>query len=70
MDKKDITAKNIVTNTWHSVKYVLGLCLLMIIINKINYFVQIILYYFFDVPLESLAFKITVIVMQITILQY
>jgi len=39
----------------------------MIIINKINFFVQIILYYFFDVPLESLTFKITVIVMQITI---
>jgi len=60
-------AENVITNTWSRVKYVLGLCLLFLITIKISYFIQLILYYVFDVSLDGLLFKITVIVMQIAI---
>jgi len=55
--------KNDIKNTWSRTKYVLGLCVLLLLIFNVSYFVEFILYKIFDIPYDSIFANIAVIVM-------
>jgi len=48
---------------WNSIKYVLGLCVLLLVLFHISYFLEFIFYELLDIPYDSVFAKITVIVM-------
>jgi len=48
---------------WNRIKYVLGLCVLLLVLFHISYFLEFIFYVLLDIPYDSVFAKITVIVM-------
>jgi len=54
--------KTIITNTWFRVRYVLGLCVLLLILFSFGFFFNSIICFIFDIPYDSLFANIANII--------